>query len=227
MFEAILARIRRCNMSILKPFGALGSASLRCHLGDIDLAVSEALADAFGDVDAVEVVHGNLLDLSCDAIVSPANSFGDMGGGIDKAIDDFHEGEAQRRVMAAIADEYLGELPVGAGLVVEVGSGRFSFVVAAPTMRIPGSVEHTINAYLAMRAALVAVVKHNVSGGRRIGSLAIPGLGTGVGGIPRREAAMQMRTAYDNIIGGEWQNVAHPVQAPFALPSRSLRGKGG
>ena len=66
-------------------------------------------------VPGVEVVHGNLLDLGCDAVVSPANSFGDMSGGIDKAIDDFHDGEAQRRVMAAIAEQFLGELPVGSG----------------------------------------------------------------------------------------------------------------
>src|SRR5439155_1431675 len=75
-------------------------------------------------------------------------------------IDDFHHGEAQRRVRAAIADRYLGELPVGAALVVELPAPRFPFVVAAPTMRVPGSVAGSINAYLSLRAALVAVLLH-------------------------------------------------------------------
>jgi O-acetyl-ADP-ribose deacetylase (regulator of RNase III) len=190
---------------------------LRCSLGDVNAEVCQSFAAAFGDVAAVEVVCGNLLDLSCDGIVSPANSFGDMGGGIDKAIDDFHRGEAQRRVMAAIAERFFGELPVGAALVVELPASRFPFVVAAPTMRVPGNVEGSINAYLSMRAALVAVLRHNASGDRPIRSLAIPGLGTGIGGIDYEEAAQQMRAAYDNIIGGEWREIIHAVQAPFAL----------
>ncbi len=113
---------------------------------------------------AVEVAEGNLLDLNCDAIVSPANSFGDMSGGIDKSIDDFHHGAAQRSIMAAIAEHFLGELPVGMALIVEIPGRRFPFVVAAPTMRVPSRVTDSLNAYLAMRAALVAVLRHNADG---------------------------------------------------------------
>src|SRR5207247_1370786 len=100
----------------------------------------------------------------------------------------FHQGAAQKAVMAAIAEHFFGELPVGVALVVELSGQRFPFVVAAPTMRIPGSVANTLNAYLAMRAALVAVLRHNKSGGRPIRSLAVPGLGTGVGGMPQGKA---------------------------------------
>src|SRR5262249_38319440 len=154
--------IRRWRMKTLKPFGRADSAGLRVSLGDLNPNVACALAEAFAGAAAVEVVEGNLLELSCDAIVSPANSFGDMGGGFDKAIDDFHEGGAQRRVMAAIAEEFFGELPVGAALVVEVPGRRwFSFVIAAPTMRVPGSIAGSINSYLSMRAALVAVLRQN------------------------------------------------------------------
>lgn len=204
-------------MNTLKPFGSVPPDSLRVSLGDVNPDVAEALASAFTDVAAAEVVQGNLLDLSCDAIVSPANSFGDMGGGIDKAIDDFHHGEAQRRVVAAIAQHFFGELPVGAALVVEVPTRRFPFVVAAPTIRVPGSVAGTINAYLAMRAALVAVLRYNATASRPIRSLAVPGLGTGVGGLSAEAAAEQMRTAYENVIGGAWREVAHPAMAPYAL----------
>jgi O-acetyl-ADP-ribose deacetylase (regulator of RNase III) len=140
-----------------------------------------------------------------------------MSGGIDKAIDDFHQGEAQRRIGAALAEHFLGELPVGAALVVELPGQRFPFVVAAPTMRIPENVARTINAYLAMRAALVAVLRHNRLAERSIRTLAVPGLCTGVGGMSGNEAAEQMRMAYDSVVGQRWREVVHPAQAPYAL----------
>jgi O-acetyl-ADP-ribose deacetylase (regulator of RNase III) len=204
-------------MKTLKPFGSVPGGRLRLSLGDRNPAVAAALAAAFAEVAAVEVVQGNLLDLACDAVVSPANSFGDMSGGIDKAIDDFHKGEAQSRLRAAIAEHFLGELPVGSALVVEVPAERFPFVVAAPTMRIPGSVAGSLNAYLAMRAALIAVLRHNASASRAIRSVAVPGLGTGVGGLYPDEAAEQMRVAYASVVEERWRDVRHPVQAPFAL----------
>src|SRR4051812_12500031 len=93
MFEALMRRIRRRRMVTLKPFGPVADDELRISLGDLSASVADRLAYYFHGVPAVEVVHGNLLDLDCQAIVSPANSFGDMSGGIDKAIDDFHRGE--------------------------------------------------------------------------------------------------------------------------------------
>ncbi len=217
MFAALLARLRRWRMKTLKPFGPCLANDLRLSLGDLNPQVAGALAEAFVDVGAVEVVEGNLLELACDAIVSPANSFGDMSGGIDKAIDDFHKGAAQEAVRRAISEHYLGELPVGAALIVEVPGRRFRFVVAAPTMRIPGSVVRTINAYLAMRATLVAVLRFNAQHQQPLRTLAIPGLATGVGGLSPREAAEQMWTAYDNVVAGHWREVIHPVLAPYAL----------
>lgn len=74
----------------------------------------------------------------------------------------------------------------------------------------------TLNAYLAMRAALVAVVCRPPQA-PPIRRLAIPGLCTGVGGMHPGLAARQMRTAYDNVIGGEWEAIVHPTMAPFAL----------
>jgi O-acetyl-ADP-ribose deacetylase (regulator of RNase III) len=218
MFQWLAAMARRWRVKLVKPFGnSSAAASLRLSLGDLNAKVVAALADAFAGAEAVEVVEGNLLDLECHAIMSPANSFADMGGGIDKAIDDFHGGAAQKAVMAGIAEHFFGELPVGAALIVELPARRFPFVVAAPTMRVPGGVADTINAYLSLRAPLVAVLRHNKVQGRPIRSLAVPGLCTGVGGMHPAEAAGQMRAAYDAVVGGRWQHVASPIQAPYAL----------
>ena len=218
MLDAMMAKARRWRMKTLKPFATFATrAELRLSLVDWNGEVADALARAFHDTPAVEVAEGNLLDLDCDAIVSPANSFGDMSGGIDKAIDDFHHGAAQRSIMAAIAEHFLGELPVGMALIVEIPCRRFPFVVAAPTMRVPSRVADSLNAYLALRAARVAVLRHNATGLRTIRSLAVPGLCTGVGGMASEDAAEQMRTAYDNIIGQRWRGISHPALAPFSF----------
>jgi O-acetyl-ADP-ribose deacetylase (regulator of RNase III) len=145
-----------------------------------------------------------------------------MGGGVDKRIDDACGGEVQEAVIAAISDQYLGELPVGVALMVEVHQRLVRYVVASPTMRVPGDVSNTLNAYLSMRAALVEIYKHNAQGERIIRSVAVPGLCTGVGQMPRSVAAHQMRAAYENVVRGGWKSVKHPALAPFAMNVRSI-----
>jgi len=51
----------------------------------------------------------------------------------------------------------------------------------------------------------VAIVRHNSVANRKITSVAIPALGTGVGGMPAAEAAAQMRAAYANVIEEQWR----------------------
>ena len=110
-------------MKTVKPFGR-GHADglLRVSLCDRNPEVARALADDFHDVKGVEVLEGDLLGLDCDAIVSPANSFGYMDGGVEKHIDDYYGGEAQRAVLARIAERYYGELPVGSAAIIRAGN---------------------------------------------------------------------------------------------------------
>lgn len=209
-------------METLKQFGAAGPQGLRFSIGDRNRDVAVALATAFHDLACVEVLHGDLLLVSPDAVVCPGNSFGDMGGGFDKAVDDFHGGQAQPAVVRAIASRCLGELAVGSSLVVEVpAASRLKFLIMAPTMRVPGNSAHTLGAYLATRAALVALMKHNVRGAQPIQSVAFPGMCTGIGGMAFAEAASQMRTAFASVVEGQWRHVAHPAMAPYAVRSAS------
>ncbi len=78
-------------------------------------------------------------------------------------------------------------------------------------MRVPGNISETVNAYLAMRAILIAAVKES------IGSLACPTLGTGIGGITPEDAADQMYQAYRLIVMGEFSKVVHSLQAPYLM----------
>ncbi len=187
-------------------------------LCDLSQEVVAALATAFKGESAVTVRHGDILKARYRAIVSPGNSFGDMGGGLDKAIDDYSGGRAQKLVVAAIRDRFLGEMPVGSAFVLPLNLRRVPYLVVAPTMRVPGSVAGTLNAYLAFRAALLAVRAHGASGEKPIiDSLAVSGLCTGVGGLSASDAAVQMLAAFRSVARGQWREVRHPAMAPFAL----------
>jgi hypothetical protein len=64
-------------------------------------------------------------------------------------------------------------------------------------------VSETVNAYLAFRAALMAVLEHNATGRDRIGLILCPGLATAVGRMPVERCARQMRAAWDRVVGGK------------------------
>ena len=213
-------------MKVIQSFGkGAASSELRLSLCDINAEMTDAWLDNFFGVEAVEILQGDLLQTPADALVSPANSFGDMSGGVEKRIDDFYKGAAQEAIIKEIGQRFMGELPVGMALIVPVSAPRLPFVIAAPTMRVPQDVASTLNAYLAMRAVLVSVFQHNAQSQSPIRTIAIPGLCTGVGRMPYSVAARQMRVAYDTIVGGGWKEVLHPAMVPFAMGNKSIGWK--
>ncbi len=171
------------------------------HLRDLDPALVSAWQSAFADAPEVEVSGGEIFDATADAVVSPANSFGYMDGGIDLVYTRFFGPGLEQRLQAVLADDHDGELPVGQAVIVPTGHAQIRQLVSAPTMRVPAPVSRTVNVYLAFRAALIAVRNHNRTGAEPIASLLVPGLGTGVGEMPPARAARQMRYAYDAILG--------------------------
>jgi len=175
---------------------------LSLHLRDLNADIVAAWREAFADLGNVEVSQGDILELEADAIVSPANSFGDMDGGIDLAYARHFGYEIEGRLQEQINQHHHGELPVGQALVLATQHKAIPYMVSAPTMRVPSSIPRTVNVYLAMRAALIAVQAHNKKSVRTIESLLVPGLGTGIGEMPPARAARQMRIAFDAILGG-------------------------
>jgi len=152
-------------------------------------ALVRAWQTAFADRDDVEVVEGDYFAREAGAMVSPANSFGIMDGGLDAAIRDTLGFAVQQRVQRAIIDKHHGELPVGSAELVETGDARWPLLVVAPTMRVPESVANTLNAYLAFRAAILAASRAQVT------SIVCCGLGTGIGAMEPQRCAVQMRMA--------------------------------
>ncbi len=146
----------------------------------------------------VAVQHGDFFDIAADAYVSPANSHGIMDGGFDLLLRQRFPG-VDVRVQRAI-DALGGLLPVGRALVVETDDWDVPYLVCAPTMEVPGSVVSSRNVFHAMRAALGAVHAFNAENDGAIQSLAVPGLGTGVGRVPPSAAAAQMLEAFEHFL---------------------------
>jgi O-acetyl-ADP-ribose deacetylase (regulator of RNase III) len=158
----------------------------------------------FYDCPDVSVYHGSIFDNACDAIVSPANSFGFMDGGLDLALSNYLGWHVQERLQEIIKTKYDGELLVGQAEIVETDNTKFPYLISAPTMRVPMILKETSNPYLAMRAILLLLKKGKFADGSlisdKVKTVAISGLGTGVGDVAPTQCARQMRIAYGQVI---------------------------
>lgn len=175
-------------------------------------AVDTSLADAWhkfcGDLDFVTIHHGSILDLQCDAVVSPANSYGFMDGGIDGLYMWQFGNDIQMRVRRQIYDHHNGEILVGQADVVETKNERIPYLIFAPTMRVPMNLRESVNPYLAARAVCLLATKGTFRSGHFAGqqvadyikSIAFPGLGTGVSKVSFETCARQVRAAIDDIL---------------------------
>ncbi len=164
-------------------------------------ALSSAFQDHFHYLPNVEIVNDRFEAVpEYDCLVSPANSFGLMDGGMDAAIIQYFGKSLMTEVQTQILDEYLGEQPVGTSLIVKTYHPQHPFLAHTPTMRVPMSIAGTDIPYVAMWAMLLAIRRHNRETDQKINSVVCPGLGTGIGQIPYSEAARQMALAYDYFV---------------------------
>lgn len=180
-------------------------------------AVESSLADAWelfcGDLEFVSVHRGSILEVECDAVVSPANSFGFMDGGIDVVYLRRFGEELELTVRRQIYEQHHGELLVGQADVVETDDAKIPFLIAAPTMRVPMILHDSVNPYLAARAVFLLVTRGVFRSGQfadqsvseHIKTVAIPGLGTGVGRVTFNTCAHQVRQAIDDVLLNQYR----------------------
>ncbi|TDC92075.1 phage tail protein [Saccharopolyspora aridisoli] len=171
-------------------------------------ALDEPLAAAWQEIaesrPGISVHQGSVLDVQVDAVVSPANSYGWMRGGID-AVYARAFPEVEERVRSAVLAYHGGELPVGEALLVPTGVPNPIWLISAPTMREPGETlpADTVHPYLAARAMLrlwaSAVLDNGAPVHRVVHSIAMPGLGTGIGGAVPQLCARQVAAAWDEV----------------------------
>lgn len=177
---------------------------VKFHLKALSYELVVEWRKAFEDCPSVHASQGTILEESADAIVSPANSFAYMDGGLDLIYSQHFGWHVEGQLREIILADYDGELPVGQAVICEMGRDDPPlFMVSAPTMRVPMRVDQTVNAYLAFRGILRAVKQHNeISPAIPITSVLCPGLGTGEGRMPFDRCARQMRYAYEVVALG-------------------------
>lgn len=168
--------------------------------------IIDAWQTYFANVENVTIQQGDLTEVACSAIVSPANSFGFMDGGVDYAISERLGWNLQEELQKQIKALPEGELLVGQALVLETGDATIPYLISAPTMRVPTNfnIPTSLNAYFAMKAALIKAIAHD-----KITSVAIPGLCTGVGRMQPDICARQMFFAFREIVLGQRMDFAN------------------
>jgi O-acetyl-ADP-ribose deacetylase (regulator of RNase III) len=124
--------------------------------------------------------QGDLTQVKADGIVNPANSLGQMGGGVAGALRQAGGIEIEQEAMSK------APIPVGEAIFTNAGKLPFKGIVHAPTMEQPAQTTTVDKVRKATLAALLCADSYGVK------ILAMPGMGTGTGGISPSSAADAM-----------------------------------
>ena len=151
-----------------------------------------------GHHDSVIVTRQDIMSIEADALVSPSNSFGFMTGGIDLHYKNYFGQTIEDDLRKKIGLEFNHELLIGQATSVKVFNPpslvKYKYMIAAPTMRVPENVSHTINTFLAFKAALIEALRIGIS------SIVFPGLGTGTGCMLPKDCAKQVNAAINYVL---------------------------
>jgi O-acetyl-ADP-ribose deacetylase (regulator of RNase III) len=178
---------------------------MKIYLRDLNEEIVHWWEHYFKGIPDVEVSCGDIFDINADAIISPANSFGFMDGGIDAAYTKFFG--LSPRFNQTIEDclrqaMKFRQVPVGNATTIFVGfyEKGFSYLISAPTMGIPTNVHNTQNAYLAFSAALreANLYKESLHGYYNIRSVLSPAMCGYTGQMKPQRIAYQIYRAYED-----------------------------
>lgn len=128
----------------------------------------------------INIQKGSITTLDVDAIVNPANSYGYMGGGVAWVIKEVGGQVIEDEAMS------LARFHIGEAVLTTAGDLVARHVIHAPTMEEPAEKTNSTNVQHATQAALELAEK------QQFRKIAFPGMGTGVGGVDKKEAAKVM-----------------------------------
>ena len=128
---------------------------MRIQLVDNKIGMCNQWYVYFNDCADVNIHCDDFFAVPTDCVVSPANSFGFMDGGLDLAISINLGWQVQNRLQKQIKEKYNGELLVGQAELIETGNEEIPFCISAPTMRTPMLLVDSPNVYLASRAVFL------------------------------------------------------------------------
>jgi O-acetyl-ADP-ribose deacetylase (regulator of RNase III) len=149
----------------------------------------------------LEFVHSELSYLVCDnkfdIIISPANSYGHMTGGINKdicKIDPFIQDKVSHVISKSIFFDMDNEPFIPVGTCVPVKINKDFSILIAPTMKHPKDITGTNNVFLAFNAILISLKTLSYQNKDLV--IACSCLGTGIGGMDPEKSAKQILHAF-------------------------------
>lgn len=185
---------------------------MKIYLLDIKKEMTDAWNKYFRDVNDVKIVHNDFTkfmseNTNIEAIVSPANSFGLMHGGYDKAIIDYFGTELMKDVQEKIIKRWCGEQPVGTSMTVPITDKWIEkqldeermiqghpILIHTPTMRTPEEISDFRIIYQCMRTTLIEALIQKVD------SIVIPAFGGLTGNVPYDVIAKMMYLGYKQVL---------------------------
>ncbi len=164
-----------------------------------EVASSCTLASALGEHEGYQFTYCNSLDSlkldEFDVFVSPANSFGELKGGIDMFYyRTFGGDKLQATVYGIIQSLHAGEVGVGEYAIVPLESKQT--LLMCPTMTVPGDVSQSRNAYFFTRAMIRGLRKLTAAATDKPLRVLCPIPCIGVGMMKPKIAALQIETAF-------------------------------
>ena len=137
----------------------------------------------------IDVYKGDVVHAEADALLLPGNSFGFLESGLELRVWETMGMEVQDRIRQRIRDDYGGELLVGQAFIERIPApGRP--LIYTPLWRSPCAVTDTVNVYLAVRAALLALIAD--TGSPPLQTIAVPSMGVNPGGLHPAVSARQI-----------------------------------
>jgi O-acetyl-ADP-ribose deacetylase (regulator of RNase III) len=148
-------------------------------------------------------VVGNVFCQGPGILISPANSRGELGGGLDLQLKLRFGVGLEAELQDAIRRDYGGRLPVGKAIKIATRDRQYPFVIFAPTRRsYVGILRHPADVRKAAAAAFSTVLElvSHAESPYNLGPVIVPGFGTGMGGMDPETAGRAMFRAFRSII---------------------------
>lgn len=179
---------------------------MKIYLLDINKNMTDVWEKYFSNMEDIEIVNEDFSTFmnkhpNIEAVVSPANSFGLMDGGYDKAITDYFGEGLMKDVQKAILLNWHGEQPVGTSITVPIFNRtintafgkKLCVLIHTPSMRTPEIIKDSRIIYQCMRTTLIEAKRQEVK------SIVIPAFGGLTGRVPCDKIAKMMYLAHKQI----------------------------
>ncbi len=170
---------------------------MQMYLLDINEKITDIWKQYFDGVSNIRVVNDSfehfMNETQVECVVAPANSYGLMDGGYDRAISEWFGEGLMIKVQQYILDHYKGEQPIGSSFIIETGRNDIK-LIHTPTMRIPSRIQNPIIIYQCMRTTLMLAIDNDIK------SIVIPAFGGLCGGVPANTVCKMMWEGYRQIM---------------------------